>query len=260
MLVDSHCHLDRLDLKPYEGDLSLALKAAHDRGIDRILCVGIDLNNAQAVIDIAQQHEGIYASVGIHPSDIPEQGADCDALRPLALVDKVIAIGETGLDYYYTEEFKAQQQRSFASHLELAAELNKPVIVHTRNAREDTVAIIREAASESAGGVLHCFTESWEMARQALDLGYYISFSGIITFKNAAELREVVKKVPLDRILVETDSPYLAPMPYRGKKNEPQYVLEVAQCMAELKGVTFEEIAEITSTNFDNLFLNKGKS
>src|SRR5690606_14761809 len=167
----------------------------------------------------------------------------------------VVAIGETGLDYYYSQDRKAAQQESFRVHLQAAAQLRKPVIVHTRDAREDTLALIREAGDSEVGGVLHCFTESWEMARAALDLNYCISFSGIITFKNAEELREVVRRVPLDRLLVETDSPYLAPVPYRGKKNEPKYVREVAQCVADLKGLPLEELARITTANFDGLFL-----
>ena len=170
---------------------------------------------------------------------------------------EVIAIGETGLDYYYSKDNSAAQQQSFRTHLQAAARLRKPVIVHSRDAREDTLAIIREAGDSEVGGVLHCFTESWEMARQALDLNYYISFSGIITFKNAEDLRAVVRQVPLDRLLVETDSPYLAPIPFRGKPNEPKYTREVAECVAALKGLSLEQIAEQTSANFDRLFFSK---
>jgi TatD DNase family protein len=220
----------------------------------QMLCVGIDAGNAQAVVDIAKGHEGVYASVGMHPLDVGGEQPDYSAVRALSMEPEVVAIGETGLDYYYSEENKTVQQQSFIEHLQLSAECGKPVVVHTRDAREDTLAIIREYGDSGVAGVLHCFTESWEMARAALDLNYYISFSGIITFKNAAELREVVKQVPLERLLIETDSPYLAPVPYRGKKNEPKYVVEVAHCVAELKGVAVEEVAEITSRNFSNLF------
>ncbi|WP_339337786.1 TatD family hydrolase [uncultured Oceanicoccus sp.] len=254
MFVDSHCHLDRLDLTPYEGDLSAAIEAARACGVERMLCIGVDMNNAQTVIDIAAGYEGINASVGVHPMDVNDQLVDIDDLRALALAPEVIAIGETGLDYYYSQDSVEIQRESFALHLRLSSELKKPVIVHTRDAREDTIASIRQHGDSSVAGVLHCFTESWDMASQALDENYYISFSGIVTFKNAAALREVARKVPLDRMLIETDSPYLAPVPYRGKKNEPKYVVEVAKCIAELRGVSVAEVAEITTANFDKLF------
>jgi len=253
-IIDSHCHLDRLDLTPYDGNLAKAIEAANERGVDEILCIGIDAGNAQTVVDIANQFNGVYASVGLHPLDISGAAPDYTEILRLASEEKVVAIGETGLDYYYSKENKAVQQQSFIKHLELSRELGKPVIVHTRDAREDTLSLIRNYADLDVAGVLHCFTESWEMAKAALDLNFYISFSGIITFKNADELREVVKHVPLERILVETDSPYLAPVPYRGKKNEPKYVVEVAHCVAELKGISIDKVAEITSKNFRNLF------
>lgn len=255
MLVDSHCHLDRIDLEPYQGDLGLAIAAAKERGVSRMLCVGIDLNNAQTVVDIAHAYEGIYASVGLHPLDIDDSEKDYSLLQHLASDPSVVAVGETGLDYYYSKDSAELQRESFRRHLQLAKSVSKPVIVHTRDAREDTLTIIREQGDLDLGGVLHCFTENWEMAQQAIDLNYYISFSGIVTFNNAKALREVVKQVPLERLLVETDAPYLAPVPYRGKKNEPKYVVEVAQCIAELKGVSYEKILQCTSENFSNLFL-----
>ncbi|MET0379234.1 MAG: TatD family hydrolase [Spongiibacteraceae bacterium] len=264
MLVDSHCHLDRIDLTPYGGDLGAALAAAHERGVTRMLCIGIDRNNAGAVCEIARKHPGVYASVGIHPLDIASELETIDSLCTLADRPEVVAIGETGLDYfykqdgYYSNDKREAQQQSFRAHLRAASRLRKPVIVHTRDAREDTLALIREAGDADVGGVLHCFTESWEMARAAIDMNYWISVSGIVTFKNAGELREVVRQVPLERLLVETDSPYLAPMPYRGKKNEPKYTREVAECVAQLKGISYEELAEVTSANFDRLFL-RGK-
>lgn len=257
MLVDSHCHLDRLDLSPYQGDLGAALDAARARGVRQMLCIGIDRGNVSTVIDIAERHEGIYASVGIHPLDITEAVASVDELLQWANHPSVVAIGETGLDYYYSTEHIQRQQESFSNHLQASARCGKPVVVHTRNAVDDTLALLREAGDPDVGGVLHCFTESWAMARAALDLGFYISFSGIITFRNAAELREVVKQVPLDRILVETDSPYLAPVPYRGKKNEPQYVVEVAACVAEIRGLSVAEVAAATTANFGRLFLGE---
>ena len=258
MIVDSHCHLDRLDLSAYKQQgLSGAIDAARERGVSRMLCIGIDMNNARAVIDIARRFEGVYASVGVHPSDLTDGLACEQTLTAYANHPEVVAIGETGLDYYYGKDNAALQRQSFQQHLQLAASVKKPVVVHTRDAREDTIALIREFGDPQLGGVLHCFTESWEMAKQALDLNYFISFSGIITFKNAQELREVVRRVPLERMLVETDSPYLAPVPYRGKKNEPKYVVEVAQCVAQIKGVDIEVVSQVTSANFDRLFLQQ---
>lgn len=254
VLTDSHCHLDRLDLGPYDGDLSAAIAAARERGVARMLCIGVDRGNAQTVIDIARANPGIFASVGVHPLDLADTVEPVTELVALSANDVVIAIGETGLDYHYSSDNKSAQQESFYNHLRASAETGKPTIVHTREAREDTLALIREASDPEVGGVLHCFTESWEMARAALDLNFYISFSGIITFKNAAALREVVANVPLERMLVETDSPYLAPVPYRGKKNEPKYVVEVAECVAEIKGLSFEEVVTRTAENFDTLF------
>ncbi len=254
MLIDSHCHLDRLDLSPYDGNLDAALQAARERGVQRMLCIGIDRGNAQTVIDIANRNPDIYASVGIHPLDLADEVEATEALVALADSDKVVAIGETGLDYYYSEDNKNAQQASFRNHLRAAAQTRKPVIVHTRNARQDTLDIIRDESDPEVAGVLHCFTESREMAHAALDMNFYISFSGIITFKNAADLREVVASVPLDRMLVETDSPYLAPVPFRGKKNEPKYVVEVAQCVADIKGISFDEVVAQTADNFHRLF------
>ena len=254
MLIDSHCHLDRLDLSPYDGNLDAALQAARERGVKRMLCIGIDRGNAQTVIDIANRHPDIFASVGIHPLDLADEVEATEALVALADSDKVVAIGETGLDYYYSEDNKNAQQASFRNHLRAAAQTRKPVIVHTRNARQDTLDIIRDESDPEVAGVLHCFTESREMAHAALDMNFYISFSGIITFKNAADLREVGASVPLDRMLVETDSPYLAPVPFRGKKNEPKYVVEVAQCVADIKGISFDEVVAQTAENFNRLF------
>jgi TatD DNase family protein len=237
------------------------LQAARERGVTRMLCIGIDRNNAGTVCEIARGHDGVYASVGVHPLDIADELETIDSLCALANRPEVVAIGETGLDYYYENQGKAEnkrdaQQQSFRAHLRAASRLRKPVIVHTRDACADTLALIREAGDADVGGVLHCFTESWEMAKAAIDMNYCISFSGIVTFKNADELRDVVRQVPLDRLLVETDSPYLAPVPFRGKRNEPKYTREVAEYVAQLKKIRFEELAEITSANFDRLFLS----
>ncbi len=255
MFIDSHCHLDRIDLTPYDGCLEKAVDAARERGVSEMLCIGIDLGNAQTVVDIAHRFDGIYATVGVHPMDVNDAEPDMAALEALAGQDKVLAIGETGLDYHYSADTARVQQASFQHHLTLAATLDKPVVVHTREARADTLALLRDYAAQSdAGGVLHCFTESWDMARAALDLGFYISFSGIVTFRSADTLRDVVRKVPSDRLLIETDSPYLAPVPYRGRKNEPQYVVEVAECVAQLQDMSVETLAETTANNFYNLF------
>lgn len=255
MIIDSHCHLDRLKLDAYGGDLSKAIAAAHEAGVGQMLCIAIDRGNVPTVIDIAQRHDNVFASVGIHPLDVEAHPATIDELLAMAALDaKVVALGETGLDYYYSEENKSAQQTSFVAHLEAAKQCKKPVIVHTREAQEDTLALIRSHSDPEIAGVMHCFTETWDMAKQALDLGFYISISGIVTFKNAEQVREVARQVPEDRLLIETDSPYLAPVPYRGKPNEPKYVAEVAKFMAELRGVSFEQLADQTSANFKRLF------
>ena len=254
MLIDSHCHLDRLSLEKYDNDLSLAINAALDRGIAKLLCVGISVNNREAVVSIAEQYQEVVCSVGVHPLDVKEGLATVDNLFQWSQHPKVVALGESGLDYYYSEEEKEIQQESFGIHLQAAKKAQLPLIIHTRDARKDTIALIKEHGCSRHAGVLHCFTEDWEMAKQAIELNYMISISGIVTFKNANALREVVKKIPLDCLLVETDSPYLAPVPHRGKPNEPQYVREVAEYIAELKGLSFDELASITTANFYRLF------
>lgn len=254
MLVDSHCHLDRINLTPYDGQLAGAIQAAHARGIQQMLCIGISLDNIQTVIDIAQQHPSVVASVGVHPCDVKEGTASAEQLLQWAQQPKVVALGETGLDYHYETESKALQHESFALHLEVGGKTGLPVVVHTREARDDTIDLIKAHGSLEHAGVLHCFTEDWDMAKRALDLNYYISISGIVTFKNAEQIRDVVRKMPIDRLLVETDSPYLAPVPYRGKPNEPRYVREVAEFVAEVRGMAFEELAQQTTDNFYRLF------
>jgi TatD DNase family protein len=254
MLVDSHCHLDRLKLEPYGGDLSAAINAAHARGIQQMLCISISLGNIQAVIDIAHQYPSVVASVGVHPCDVKAGTATAEQLFAWAQQPKVVALGETGLDYHYETESKELQHESFALHLDVGGKAGLPVVVHTREAREDTLALIKAHGSLEHSGVLHCFTEDWDMAKRALDLNYYISISGIVTFKTAEQIREVVRNMPLDRLLVETDSPYLAPVPFRGKPNEPKNVREVAEFVAEVKGIPFEELAHHTTENFYRLF------
>ncbi len=254
MLIDSHCHLDRLDLSACGGSLQAALDAARVRGVGHFLCIGVSAANAAAVKQVAEQYSDVHCSVGVHPLDL-EPGAEpaLDWLLSELAHPRVVAIGETGLDYHYEPEAAALQQASFALHLEAANITGKPVIVHTREARADTLTLLREAALPQAG-VLHCFTEDWEMARAALDLGFYISLSGIVTFRNAEALRDVARQIPSDRLLVETDAPYLAPVPHRGKPNLPQYVREVAEYLAVLRGVSYETLVEQTGENFFRLF------
>lgn len=254
MLIDSHCHLDRINLDRYGGQLTEAIAAANARGIQQMLCIGISLENIQAVIDIANAHPRVVASVGVHPCDVKEGAASADQLIHWASQPKVVALGETGLDYHYETESKELQHDSFALHLRVGKQIGLPVVVHTREAKDDTLALIKEHGSLEHSGVLHCFTEDWEMAKAALDLNYYISISGIVTFKNAEQIRDVVRHIPLDKLLVETDSPYLAPIPYRGKPNEPKYVLEVAQFVADIKGMHLEDFAAQTTENFYRLF------
>ncbi|MCQ4306639.1 TatD family hydrolase [Pseudomonas stutzeri] len=254
MLVDSHCHLDRLDLTAHQGSLDAALVAARERGVGHFLCIGVSADNTATVKALAEHYDDVDCSVGVHPLDL-EPGAEPALEWLLHELEHphVVAIGETGLDYHYEPEAAALQRQSFRLHLDAAKASGKPVIVHTRAARADTLDLLGEAALPQAG-VLHCFTEDWEMAKAALDLGFYISLSGIVTFRNADALRDVARRVPADRLLVETDSPYLAPIPYRGKPNLPQYVREVAEFLAQLRGVDFDVLAEQTTSNFKRLF------
>ncbi|WP_462378987.1 TatD family hydrolase [Pseudomonas sp. Marseille-QA0892] len=259
MLVDSHCHLDRLDLSKHDGSLDKALEAARARGVERFLCIGVSAGNAEAVKGIADQYADVFCAVGVHPLDLTESR---DQLSREWLVEtashpRVAAIGETGLDYHYDADSAPAQQAAFALHLDVARETGLPVVVHTREARADTLALLREAALPNAG-VLHCFTEDWDMAKAALDIGFYISLSGIVTFRNADSLRDVARKVPHDRLLVETDSPYLAPIPHRGKPNLPEYVRDVAEFVATLRGVSYEAFAAQTGENFRRLFSRAG--
>jgi TatD DNase family protein len=254
MLIDSHCHLDRIDLAPYDGNFDALVSASVASGVARMLCVSIDLESFQKMMDLIADYDEISASVGVHPHDISSQEPTVEQLLELARHPKIVAIGETGLDYYYAEGDLEWQRSRFRTHIQAAIQCAKPLIVHTRDAREDTIRVLTEEHAERAGGVMHCFTENWGMAEAAIDLGFYISFSGIITFKNADSLREVAKKVPLDRILVETDSPYLAPVPFRGKPNEPKLVTHVAQTIAELRGLDYDKTCEITAQNYYRLF------
>jgi len=254
MLIDSHCHLNLINYTELGVDINAVVRAALDNDVLHMLCVGTNLKESEAVIRIAEQFPEVSASIGLHPNETVETEPTFDELVALAAHPKVIAIGETGLDYYRSEATQNWQDARFKTHIEVAKATKKPLIVHTRNARKDTLAILKAGHANECGGVLHCFTEDWDTASAALDLDFYISFSGIVTFKNAIDLQAVAKKLPLERILIETDSPWLAPMPYRGKINQPAYVKHVAEFLAALRGVTFEEIAKHTTQNFYRLF------
>ncbi len=254
VLVDSHTHLHHLDLTPYQGQLDLAVQAARDHGVVHMLCVCICPDEIPTLQDIASTYPDVTISVGVHPNEALQKEPSEAELVQWGSHPKVVALGETGLDYYRTEAGIDWQKERFRRHIRAANHLKKPLIVHSRNASNDTIALMKEEQAHQARGVLHCFTETWEMAKAAMDLEFYISFSGIITFKNAVDLQAVVKKMPLDRMLIETDSPYLAPVPYRGKPNEPAYVRFVAEMIAELKQLPVEEVARQTSQNFFDLF------
>ena len=257
-VVDSHCHLDCLDYEKLHTNVDDVITKASERDVGFMLAVATTLHGFESMKQLIGARDNVAYSCGIHPLNLDE-GHDFDKLALLAAGNDVVALGETGLDYYYQQENALLQQASFRQHIRVGRQVNKPVIVHTRAAREDTLSILREENVTDCGGVLHCFTEDKETAIKLLDLGMYISFSGIVTFRNAEQIREAARIVPLDRILVETDSPYLAPVPHRGKENQPAYVRDVVEYMAVLKGVSVDEMAEITTENFNRLFhLNVG--
>ena len=250
-LVDSHCHLDFDDFRDRIPEVLANMAGA---GVSHALCISVTLAEFPRVLALAERHPNLYATVGVHP-DYPDEGEiRAEDLIRLAAHPKILAIGETGLDYYrLTGDLEWQRQR-FRAHIRAARGCGKPLVIHTRAAAEDTLRIMREEGAGEAGGVMHCFTETLEVARAAVDMGFHVSFSGIVTFKNAGSLREVAKALPLDRILVETDSPYLAPVPHRGKVNEPAYVRHVAEAVAAIRGLSLEALAEVTTTNFFRLF------
>ncbi len=251
MFVDSHCHLDRLEQSPEE--LSNTLAFARQRGVQHFLCVAVSVADYDAMAEAVADFDDVSVSCGVHPLH-QEDACDYETLLRKASRPEVVAVGETGLDYFYSADTQQVQRQSFVDHIRVANELAKPLIIHTRDARDDTLNLLREHKAEHTAGVLHCFTESLEMAEAAMEMGFYISISGIVTFRSAEELREVVKAVPLERLLIETDSPWLAPVPHRGKQNQPGYVVEVAEFIAQLKGITVEELAAATTENFYRLF------
>lgn len=254
MLVDSHCHPYMLDLSAYDNDFDRWMAETKAAGVDAFLCVAVDMGTAKKAIAMAETYDHVFASVGSHPSAKKEDDLSIETIVELASHPKVVAIGETGLDYYYNSDKLDVMQKRFRDHIRAAKTAEKPLIIHSRDAREDTIHIMREEGAREVRGVMHCFTESLEMAQHAMDLGFYISFSGIVTFKNAKALQAVASAVPLEKMLIETDAPYLAPEPYRGKQNEPKYVKYVAEKIAEIKGVSVDEVANVTAQNFQDLF------
>src|SRR5712692_8397731 len=250
-LVDSHCHIN---FSPLGEQLQQVLQNAKNNGVEYMLCVSVNLEDFPRVQSLARAFPHVFASVGVHPNERNGHDPSVEELVRLASDPRVIAIGETGLDYYRSEGDLSWQRERFRRHIRAAKACRKPLIIHMRDAARDTLQILREEAADEVVGVMHCFSENWETAQQALALNFYISFSGIVTFKNAEILRAVAVKVPADRLLIETDSPYLAPMPYRGKTNEPAYVRYVAECLANLRQVPLETIAADTTNNFFTLF------
>ena len=256
-IVDSHCHLD---FKDFQDDLDLVIKKAYDSNVKHMLSISVNLEDFNNVYKVANSYDNIYCTTGIHPNNVPENKNNELLFEKLSLnlnKKKVIGVGETGLDFYRNEENRINQIEYFNTHLEVSGLFNYPTIVHTRNAEKDTINCIEKAVKKhSTKGLIHCFTSTMELAKKVLDEGFYISFSGIITFKKVDDLIEVVKYVPLDRILVETDAPFLAPMPFRGKRNEPSFVTHTLKKIAEIKKKKVEDMAQITTNNFFNLFSN----
>ncbi|MGC9421663.1 TatD family hydrolase [Vibrio sp.] len=254
MFVDSHCHLDKLDYQNIHKSIDDVIAKAEQAKVKQLLSVGVTLDSFSSMLAMIEPYQHVYASCGVHPLDVMSD-FELDRFREYASHTKVVAIGETGLDYHYQPETADLQKLRFSQHIDVAVDLNKPLIIHTRQARQDTLAILRQGHAERCGGVIHCFTEDLSFAEAAIELGFYISISGIVTFRQATELKEVVKQLPLERLLIETDSPYLAPVPYRGQENQPAYVAEVAESIARLKGISVHKVAEKTSKNFQDLFL-----
>ena len=257
MFVDSHCHLDFPDLASREDEI-LATMAANDVGA--ALCISVKLEDFPRVRGLAERHPHLWATVGVHPDNDGVEEPDVARLVALADHPKVVAIGETGLDYYWQKDAPEWQRARFRTHIRAARETGKPLVIHTRSAAADTLRLMREEKAGEAGGVMHCFTESWEVAEAALEQGFYISFSGIVTIRNAKDLKEVARRVPLERLLIETDAPYLAPVPHRGRTNEPGWVVHVAEEIARLRDVPLASIEQATTDNFFRLFRHVQKT
>jgi TatD DNase family protein len=251
MLVDSHCHLDFPDLA---GRLPEIMQRMRENRVAAAVCIGVNLEDFPKVLALAEGQSNLYATVGVHPEFTEVEEPTVERLIALAVHPKVIAIGETGLDYYWQKDKPEWQRERFRNHIRAAKASGKPLVVHTRDSAVDTLRLMREEGADAVGGVMHCFTEDWTVATEALDLGFHLSFSGIVTFKNALTVKDVAQKCPLDRLLVETDAPYLAPVPYRGKQNEPAYVRYVAEEIARLRTLSLDEVAQATTENFSRLF------
>lgn len=253
-LVDSHCHLPLLEAADLAGALDDALSTAESLGVEHMLCVSVDLSTFPDVLALAAKHPCIFASVGVHPNTQESPEVEVSTLVGHAEDPLVIAIGETGLDYFRSHGELEWQRERLRVHIRAARECQRPLIIHTRDAATDVIAVLSEENAEEVGGVMHCFVEDWETAQRAMEMNFYISFSGIVTFKNARHVQDVARRVPLERLLIETDAPYLAPVPYRGKANQPGYVRYVAEFIAELRDVELEELANATTENFFRLF------
>ncbi len=251
MFVDSHCHVNFPELAAQMPDI---LERMKNNGVGRALCVSVNLPDWPGLLELVEQHDELYASVGVHPDYEDTIEPTVEDLIERSVHPKVIAIGETGLDYFRLTGDLSWQRERFRRHIKAARHTQLPLIIHTRSSSQDTLDIMKEEGAQEARGVMHCFTESWEVAQASMDLGFYISFSGIVTFKKATELQEVARRMPLDRILIETDSPYLAPVPHRGKLNDPSKVIHVAEMIATLRGTTSKEIEDASTNNFFNLF------
>jgi TatD DNase family protein len=254
VLIDSHCHLDMLDLASFPGGLDGVLAAARQNDVGHMLCVSVNLEDYPAMLSLVEQRDVVSVSVGVHPNAREGHDPSVQELVELAAHPRVVAIGETGLDYFRSTGDLVWQRERFRRHIRAARQCQLPVIVHSRDAREDTLNILDEEQAGETGGVLHCFTGDWDMAQRAMSLNFHMSFSGIVTFNSARELQEVARRMPLDRMLVETDCPYLAPVPHRGKPNQPAWTRHVAEFIAELRGISYATVAEATTRNFRNLF------
>lgn len=255
MLIDSHCHLDP---EYFSEDLPEVIKRAHDNGVHKMMTISTKLSTFPGVLEVAKAYDSVVCTVGVHPHDVEtETDLSKEKLLELAAHPKVVGLGETGLDYYYEHSPRDLQKKGFSDHIEANLESGLPLIVHCREAEQDTIDCLKTVGQGRATGVIHCFSGTMKFARQALDLGFYISLSGILTFKKADEIREVAKFAPLDRLLVETDSPYLAPVPYRGKRNEPAYTLHTAEHLAMIRGLSLLDVAKATTGNFNRLFGDK---
>ena len=254
MFFDSHCHLDRIDLDGFDNDFDKLLQTIAEGDVTRLVCIGVDLESFDAMQELIQPYDQIFCSAGVHPDYADASEPSVEILCELAERDKVVAIGETGLDYFHQSGELGWQRARFVTHIEAARNCGLPLIVHTRDAREDTLALLRRHKADEVGGVLHCFTEDWEMARAAIDLGFYISISGIVTFNQAQNVRDMAKQIPLERLLIETDSPWLSPAPFRGKTNHPGRVGRVAEKLAEIRGESLLDLATATYSNANRLF------